>query len=72
MNRLYTLAPEIRNVTNPKFKLAGRACTVRVYPGDKLMVHKALDVAEPGDVIVVRNTRFGSWLTTNMSQPAAG
>jgi regulator of RNase E activity RraA len=53
MNRLYTLAPEIHNVTHPDLRLAGRACTVRVYPGDNLMVHKALDVAEPGDVIVV-------------------
>jgi regulator of RNase E activity RraA len=53
MNRLYTLASDIRNVTNPELKLVGRACTVRVYPGDNLMVHKALDVAEPGDVIVI-------------------
>ena len=32
---------------------AARRCTVKVYPGDNLMVHKALDVAQPGDVIVV-------------------
>jgi RraA family protein len=34
-------------------KLAGCALTVRVAPGDNLMVHKAIDIAEPGDVIVV-------------------
>jgi RraA family protein len=34
-------------------KLAGPAFTVRVTPGDNLMVHKAIDLAEPGDVIVV-------------------
>ena len=34
-------------------KLAGPALTVRVTPGDNLMVHKAIDIAEPGDVIVV-------------------
>jgi RraA family protein len=34
-------------------KLAGPAFTVRVTPGDNLMVHKAIDIAEPGDVIVV-------------------
>lgn len=34
-------------------KLAGPALTVRTRPGDNLMVHKALDMAEPGDVIVV-------------------
>jgi RraA family protein len=33
--------------------LAGLAFTVRTRPGDNLMVHKALDIAEPGDVIVV-------------------
>src|SRR5215813_4472903 len=34
-------------------KLAGPAFTVKVAPGDNLMVHKAIDIAEPGDVIVV-------------------
>ncbi|GIQ68887.1 RraA family protein [Xylanibacillus composti] len=34
-------------------KLAGAAFTVRTRPGDNLMVHKAIDMAEPGDVIVV-------------------
>jgi regulator of RNase E activity RraA len=33
--------------------LAGPALTVRTRPGDNLMIHKALDMAEPGDVIVV-------------------
>jgi regulator of RNase E activity RraA len=33
--------------------LAGPALTVRSRPGDNLMLHKALDMAEPGDVIVV-------------------
>ena len=31
----------------------GPAFTVKTRPGDNLMVHKALDLAEPGDVIVV-------------------
>ena len=34
-------------------KLVGRAITVKVRPGDNLMIHKAIDIAEPGDVIVV-------------------
>lgn len=34
-------------------KLAGAAITVKSRPGDNLMVHKALDLAEPGDVVVV-------------------
>ncbi len=33
--------------------LAGPALTVKTRPGDNLMVHRALDLAEPGDVIVV-------------------
>lgn len=33
--------------------LAGPAFTVRTPPGDNLMLHKALDMAQPGDVIVV-------------------
>jgi RraA family protein len=52
LNRMYTLAPEIRNFVNAE-PLVGPACTVKVFPGDNLMIHKALDVAEPGDVIVV-------------------
>ncbi|WP_110601896.1 RraA family protein [Salinicola lusitanus] len=32
--------------------LAGVALTVRTRPGDNLMLHKAIDMAEPGDVIV--------------------
>jgi RraA family protein len=53
MNRLYTMSPVIRCLTDPEIKLVGPVCTVRVFPGDNLMVHKALDVAEPGDVVVV-------------------
>ena len=33
--------------------LAGPALTVRTRPGDNLMLHKAIDIAVPGDVIVV-------------------
>ncbi len=53
MNRLYTMSPGIRNLTDDRLKVVGPACTVKVYPGDNLMVHKALDIAQPGDVIVV-------------------
>lgn len=33
--------------------MAGIALTVKSRPGDNLMLHKAIDMAEPGDVIVV-------------------
>lgn len=52
MNRLYTMSPEIKNLVNEKM-VCGPACTVKVFPGDNLMVHKALDIAKPGDVVVV-------------------
>jgi len=34
-------------------RLGGPSVTVRTRPGDNLMIHKALDMAMPGDVIVV-------------------
>jgi len=34
-------------------KVAGPALTVEVRPGDNLMIHAALELAKPGDVIVV-------------------
>jgi regulator of RNase E activity RraA len=33
--------------------LCGLAVTVNTRPGDNLMVHKAIDVAQPGDLLVV-------------------
>ncbi len=53
MNRLYTMVPAVRNLTDPNLRILGPACTVKVYPGDNLMVHKSLDIARPGDVVVV-------------------
>ena len=38
---------------NTAMKVAGPAFTVEVRPGDNLMFHVALAVAQPGDVIVV-------------------
>lgn len=52
MERLYAGGPQLR----PMYKggtLAGPAFTVKTAPGDNLLVHKALDIAKPGDVIVV-------------------
>lgn len=38
---------------HPAMKLAGPALTVEVRPGDNLMIHAAIALARPGDVIVV-------------------
>lgn len=37
----------------PSMHFAGPAITVEVRPGDNLMIHAAMAVAQPGDVIVV-------------------
>lgn len=37
----------------PTMRVAGPALTVEVRPGDNLMIHAALSIAKPGDVIVV-------------------
>lgn len=38
---------------DPSLKLCGPAFTVRVRPGDNLMVHKALMMVQPGDILVI-------------------
>lgn len=54
MNRLYTLRPGLRPIVPPADGvLVGTACTVKVFPGDNLMVHASLDVARPGDVVMI-------------------
>ena len=47
-----TLNGRIRALS-PSMKLAGPAFTVEVRPGDNLMIHAAMALAKPGDVIVV-------------------
>lgn len=37
----------------PRMKLAGPAFTVEVRPGDNLMIHAAMALAQPGDVLVI-------------------
>jgi len=34
-------------------RMAGPALTIKARPGDNLMIHKALQLAKPGDVVVV-------------------
>ena len=53
LNRLYAVDAEIRCLTEPGTSICAVACTVRVFPGDNLMVHKSLDIARPGEVVVV-------------------
>ncbi len=53
MNRLYTMNQSIKPLTPRGLRLVGPACTIKVFPGDNLMVHKSLDLANPGDVLVI-------------------
>jgi RraA family protein len=52
LNRMYAVDPGIKSLSG-LHRICGPVCTVKVFPGDNLMVHKALDVARPGDIIVV-------------------
>jgi RraA family protein len=52
MSRMTAGGARLRPMHNGR-PLAGPAITVRTRPGDNLLVHKALDLARPGDVIVV-------------------
>ena len=51
MGRFSFMDPGMRSRSG--FPLCGRAVTVLCRPADNLMVHKALQVAEPGDIVVV-------------------
>ena len=47
-----TLHGRIRAL-HPSMKIAGPAFTVEVRPGDNLMIHAAIALAKPGDVLVI-------------------
>ncbi len=38
---------------SPSMKMAGPAFTIEVRPGDNLMIHAAMAIAKPGDVLVI-------------------
>ena len=52
MARMSSAGPRLRPMHKSGY-LAGPALTVRCRPGDNLMIHKALTMAQAGDVIVV-------------------
>ena len=58
--------------------LAGPALTVKARPGDNLMLHKALGLAVPGDVIVcdaggdLTNALFGELMLAQMTRRGVG
>lgn len=52
LNKLYTMDCGIRQMF-PSRKFAGPAVTVKVRSGDNFMLHKAISLVQPGDVLVV-------------------
>lgn len=52
MSRLFAGGSRLRPMHSGR-PMSGPALTVRTRPGDNLMIHKALQVAAPGDIIVV-------------------
>lgn len=52
MSRLPGGGPDLQ-ARHAKGVLCGPAVTVKTRPGDNLMIHKAIDIAEPDDVVVV-------------------
>ena len=52
MARMTAAGPRLRPM-HRSGRMAGPALTIKTRPGDNLMIHKALQLAVPGDIIVV-------------------
>ncbi|MFT4191590.1 MAG: RraA family protein, partial [Comamonas sp.] len=52
-HRLFSFPAGFQNYSRVALTVAGPALTVKLRPGDNLFLHKALDLAQPGDVLVV-------------------
>ena len=54
MNRTFCLDSKIKMINKKKgLQMIGSALTVKTRTVDNLLVHKALDMAQPGDIIVI-------------------
>lgn len=73
MSRLGAMDVGIKSVW-PSPRIIGAALTVWCHAGDNLMLHKAISLAQPGDVIVVNtqgnvtNSPFGELIATSAVQ----
>ena len=69
--RIGLLGPSVR-ARQDGAVIAGPAITVSCHPGDNLMIHAAVEVCRPGDVLVVTTTSpstdgmFGDLLATSL------
>jgi 4-hydroxy-4-methyl-2-oxoglutarate aldolase len=55
IGRVGYVGPQLRPIQQD-VKVAGSAVTVLSHPGDNIMIHAAVEVCRPGDVLVVVNT----------------
>jgi len=71
IGRLGYVGPHIAAIQHDT-KISGSAVTVLSHPGDNIMIHAAIEVCRPGDVLVVVNTApsthgmFGDLLATSL------
>ena len=76
--RIGLMRPYMRPIY-PAARAAGSAVTVSCHPGDNLMIHAAMEVVQPGDILVVTTTSestdgmFGDLLAAScMTHKVAG
>ncbi len=71
MGRRGYLGPDLKPIQRD-VKVAGSAVTVLSHPGDNIMIHAAIEVCQPGDLLVVTTTApsthgmFGDLLATSL------
>jgi 4-hydroxy-4-methyl-2-oxoglutarate aldolase len=71
IGRVGYVGPQLRPIQQDT-KIAGSAVTVLSHPGDNIMIHAAVEVCRPGDILVVTNTApsthgmFGDLLATSL------
>jgi 4-hydroxy-4-methyl-2-oxoglutarate aldolase len=71
IGRVGYVGPHLKPIQQAK-KIAGSAVTVLSHPGDNIMIHAAIEMCQPGDVLVVTNTApsthgmFGDLLATSL------
>ena len=55
MGRSCAMNPRIKLMSGAQGTMVGPALTVKARAGDNLFIHQALDISQPGDIIVVSN-----------------
>jgi 4-hydroxy-4-methyl-2-oxoglutarate aldolase len=71
MGRVGSVGPFLQPIQQG-VQVAGSAVTVLSHPGDNIMIHAAVEMCQPGDVLVVTNTApsthgmFGDLLATSL------